>query len=321
MNQNEMAMRWSHANDPRPHPSERRPELGERFDAVVVQAMAIAPNERFQSGAAFAKALESTARGGYTPPHGTLSTAALTNGDGATNGAGNGYQPTRAEPQTPMPAAAAYAPGGTPPPIARRSPAKTIGAVLLVLLAAAGIAVGAVAASGGFSHKGHPSAVKPHVVSKHTPPTTSKPLPSQSSQSGSSTPATSPSTSGGTPPPQQQPSSADAAAAQAVVADYWSAINSNDFARAYGHYSQHERDSQAGSEDSWIKGHEQEGIQSAVGTFSASNLSGDTGTVNVDSLRTVDNANGCQTWTGNYSMVRQNGVWLIDWANLNSQGC
>src|SRR2546426_3605540 len=137
--QNEMAMRWSHANDPRPHPSERRPELGERFDAVVVQAMAIAPNERFQSGAAFAKALESTARGGYTPPHGTLSTAALTNGDGATNGAGNGYQPTRAEPQTPMPAAAAYAPGGTPPPIARRSPAKTIGAVLLVLLAAAGI--------------------------------------------------------------------------------------------------------------------------------------------------------------------------------------
>ena len=58
-----------------------------------------------------------------------------------------------------------------------------------------------------------------------------------------------------------------------------------------------------------------------MGTFSASNLSGDTGTVNVDSLRTVDNANGCQTWTGNYSMVRQNGVWLIDWANLNSQGC
>ena len=103
--------------------------------------------------------------------------------------------------------------------------------------------------------------------------------------------------------------------------DYWSAIDRNDFPTAYSYYSEHERQTQAGGESSWIRGHEQEGIQSATGTFSVGDISGDQATVNVDSLRTVDNAHGCQTWTGSYSMVRQSGTWLIDQANLDNHPC
>jgi serine/threonine protein kinase len=317
--ENEMALRWAHASDPRPAPSECRPELGERFDAVVIQAMAIDPAERFQSGADLAKALEASARGGHTPPNGTLPIAAMTNGSG--NGKSHGYQPTAAESRTPMPPLG-YAAAGTPPPIARRSPAKTIGAALLMLLAVAGIVVGAVAASGGFSkNTPHLSTARQtsHLIPKHAPPP-SKSAPSQSTGSTQSS-----SSSGAPPPGSTQPSpqanSGDALAAQQVVSDYWTAINNHDFAGAYDHYSQHEKDAQAGNEAEWIKNHEQEGIQQAGGTFTTSSVSGDRATVNVDSLNTVDNANGCQNWSGNYSMVRQNGVWLIDWANLGASGC
>ena len=87
--------------------------------------------------------------------------------------------------------------------------------------------------------------------------------------------------------------------------NYWSAINNHEFARAYSYYSQHERDTQAGGESAWIAGHEREGIQSATGTFSVGDVSADSATINVDSLQTVDNANGCQNWAGSYSMVRE----------------
>src|SRR5207248_2966560 len=94
--QNEMALRWAHASGPRPRPSQRLPELGDRFDAVVIQAMAIDPRERFSSGAALASALDEVARSG-TPPHGTAATAALGDFQPGFGGKGRGYRRPRVE--------------------------------------------------------------------------------------------------------------------------------------------------------------------------------------------------------------------------------
>ena len=45
--ENELATLFAHANAPRPRPSEVRPGLSTRFDAVVEKAMAVDPEERF----------------------------------------------------------------------------------------------------------------------------------------------------------------------------------------------------------------------------------------------------------------------------------
>jgi serine/threonine-protein kinase len=52
---NDMAVAWAHANDPRPRPSELRPELGAGWDEVVAKAMAIEPGERYATGAAISE--------------------------------------------------------------------------------------------------------------------------------------------------------------------------------------------------------------------------------------------------------------------------
>jgi serine/threonine protein kinase len=199
--ENEMALRWAHASDPRPAPSECRPELGERFDAVVIQAMAIDPAERFQSGADLAKALEASARGGRLGRSLTAATHKLPRGMAAP---GRGYQPTAAEPATPLPADRyRKPPPGTPQPLARRSHAKTFGTALLATLAVTGIAVGGFAASGGFSggsdHSRHVAASRRGApnpgqsgATHGTPPATqngvSKPVGPTSSSSGNSQP-------------------------------------------------------------------------------------------------------------------------------------
>ena len=54
----DIALMWAHANDPRPVPSTVVPELGDRYDHFVSVALAIDPAQRFESGEAFADALD-----------------------------------------------------------------------------------------------------------------------------------------------------------------------------------------------------------------------------------------------------------------------
>src|SRR6201995_5093943 len=54
---NELAVRWAHAQDPRPLVSDVLPALGHRYDAFFVKALAIDPDERFASGREVAEAL------------------------------------------------------------------------------------------------------------------------------------------------------------------------------------------------------------------------------------------------------------------------
>ena len=55
--ENELATLFAHANAPRPRPSEVRPGLSTRFDAVVEKAMAVDPEERFPVAGAVGRAL------------------------------------------------------------------------------------------------------------------------------------------------------------------------------------------------------------------------------------------------------------------------
>jgi len=59
---NEAAVLWAHGHDPRPRPSQVA-ELPPQFDELIERALAIDPDQRFQSGAELALALEAASEG------------------------------------------------------------------------------------------------------------------------------------------------------------------------------------------------------------------------------------------------------------------
>ncbi len=60
---NDLAVRWAQASGPPPVASSVWPALGARYDAFLARALAVDPQERFQSGVAFAEALQSAHTG------------------------------------------------------------------------------------------------------------------------------------------------------------------------------------------------------------------------------------------------------------------
>jgi serine/threonine protein kinase len=147
---NEMALRWAHANDPRPIASTVLPALGDRYDRFFAIALAVDPAQRFRSGREFASSLASAHAGEWTTAaHNQPITPAHT--------------PTAVGPPTPIPPANTPAPGAQPypatgyatPPPSYPQPSRSgnpLALILLGLVALAGIAVGALAAAGVFSH-------------------------------------------------------------------------------------------------------------------------------------------------------------------------
>ncbi len=142
--ENEMGLRWSHANDPRPRPSSLVPDLGSRYDGFVAKALALDPAERFRSGRELAEALRAAHEGQVVADARTMVVPT--------------HQPTAVGPPTPIPppAAPAYPAYGyvTPPPgyPTQSKSGNPVALILLGLVALAGIAVGALAAAGVFSH-------------------------------------------------------------------------------------------------------------------------------------------------------------------------
>jgi serine/threonine protein kinase len=141
--ENEMAVRWAHANDQRPTASAQLPALGQRYDHFLSVALAADPDRRFASGRAFAEALQVAHDGevATAPPH----------------------APTTVGPPTPMlPPAVAPQPQAlaqpaygyvtpAPAPVQQPRSGNPLALILLALVAIAGIAVGALAAAGVFS--------------------------------------------------------------------------------------------------------------------------------------------------------------------------
>ena len=150
--ENELAVRWAHANDPRPLASRAVPALGQRYDEFFMTALAVDPDQRFASGREFIEALQASQQG----------VAAS-----ATPLPGTGHAPTAIGPPLPPPAAgyAVHAAAGLPgirlrhanPSACGERSGNPVALIVLGLIALAGIAVGALAAAASFpTHRGPP---------------------------------------------------------------------------------------------------------------------------------------------------------------------
>jgi len=163
---NELAVRWAHAQDARPLVSNVLPALGHRYDGFFGKALAIDPDQRFASGRELAEGLAGAqAATGDTDP-----TAVM----GATHAA------TAIGPATPIPPAG----GQTPPPYGYATPTpqppqsdrsgSPVALIVIGIVAVCGIAAAVLAASGVFSKESSPT---PRTVASTTPKSqTTKPV-------------------------------------------------------------------------------------------------------------------------------------------------
>ena len=144
-----MAVRWAHANDPRPSASAALPALGQRYDSFLAVALAVDPDQRFASGRAFAEALKAA----YGDEQETSVMAGAPTHAPTAIGPATPLPPSGSTPQPPPPGYPAY--GYVTPPPAPSQQSKSgspLALIILGLVAVAGIAVGALAAAGAFSH-------------------------------------------------------------------------------------------------------------------------------------------------------------------------
>lgn len=147
---NEMALRWAHANDPRPTASAVLPALGQRYDGFLSTALAIDPDQRFASGRAFAEAL--TAAHDGQSDTAVIVTPVLPHAPTAV-GPPTPMPPPTHTPQPPPPVYPAYAYVTPPPaPAQQNRSGNPMALIVLGVVALAGIAAGALAATGAFSH-------------------------------------------------------------------------------------------------------------------------------------------------------------------------
>lgn len=155
--ENELAVRWAHANDPRPLASSAVPALGQRYDEFFAYALAVDPAERFGSGREFAEALTSA----MTSESTTSATAVISQPRAETKIGPPTPLPPGRRPQTPPPG---YQPAHgyvTPPPPPHERSGSPLALILLAIVAIAGIAVGALAAAGVFSKEGSTPTAQP----------------------------------------------------------------------------------------------------------------------------------------------------------------
>lgn len=150
--ENELAVRWAHAQDPRPLVSQALPALGNRYDAFFIKALAIDPDKRFASGREFAEGLAGAQAG--------------TGDDEPTAVMGASHVATAIGPATPPPpGAGAQTPQAygyvTPPPQPRDRSGSPTALIVLGIVAIVGITAAVLAATGVFSKESSPSASAP----------------------------------------------------------------------------------------------------------------------------------------------------------------
>jgi serine/threonine protein kinase len=179
--ENEMAVRWAHAQDPRPLVSQVLPALGHRYDAFFQTALAIDPDDRFGSGREFSEALAAA-----------QSSSADT---GETAVMDRTHAATKIGPATPAPA---HAGGHTPPPYGYVTPppqpqhrdrgGSPLALIVIGIVAVCGIAAAVLAASGVFTKSSSTGSTTVAEQTANTKPKTQK----QTPQSRKTTPAVKP---------------------------------------------------------------------------------------------------------------------------------
>ncbi len=148
--ENELAVRWAHASDPRPLVSQTLPALGHRYDAFFQKALAIDPDDRFATGRELATALAAA----QTSTGDTGETAVMDRSHAATKIDQATPAPLRAVGQTPPPYG--YA---TPPPQPRHHDrsGSPLALIILGIVAILGVTAAVLAAAGVFSRQGAPA--------------------------------------------------------------------------------------------------------------------------------------------------------------------
>ncbi len=180
---NELAVRWAHAQDARPLVSQVLPALGHRYDAFFQTALAIDPEQRFDSGRDFAEALATAQEldRGHRPDRGPGADARRRPGSGRSRPCRRG----RCQPPGP-PTPYGYV---TPPPPQRDRSGSPLALILLAIVAVVGIAAAVLAATGVFNgesasqtgkpvaHKSDTGTTKPNKKPKVKPPSRLHSLP------------------------------------------------------------------------------------------------------------------------------------------------
>lgn len=142
--ENELAVRWAHASDPRPLVSQVLPALGHRYDAFFQKALAIDPEDRFASGREMGAALLAA----QTSTADTGETAVMDRSHAATKIDRATPPPPRAAGHTPPPYGYATPP---PQPMPRDSSGSPLALIILGIVAVLGVAAAVLAAAGVFS--------------------------------------------------------------------------------------------------------------------------------------------------------------------------
>ena len=167
--ENELAVRWAHASDPRPLASQVLPALGHRYDAFFQTALAIDPDDRFDSGRDLARAL--------------VAAQTATGETDETTVMGRSHAATKIDQATPAPPRFA---GHTPPPYGYATPmpqppppdrsGSPLALIILGIVAILGVAAAVLAAAGVFSKENAPTSsttvahVKPKANSRKSAP-------------------------------------------------------------------------------------------------------------------------------------------------------
>ena len=149
----EVAVMFAHVNEERPRPSTVRPELA-RFDDVVSRALALEPEDRFQTGAELAEALGRAGAAPATAAGATVASVSPPAGRTRTGVTDPLPDEPDAPPPPPPPRRPAEAAEPAPAPERRPDTAKRVLIGLGVLLLVAAIAFGAFAAAGGLDSGG-----------------------------------------------------------------------------------------------------------------------------------------------------------------------
>jgi hypothetical protein len=101
-----------------------------------------------------------------------------------------------------------------------------------------------------------------------------------------------------------------------AIDGHWQAIKDHRFSDAYGYLG----GPLATGESTWVSNHQADGIQSVSYQFHVARNDGSTATVAVDALQTVD-THGCKNWSGDYTLTKQDGQWLINGAAIQATPC
>jgi hypothetical protein len=73
-------------------------------------------------------------------------------------------------------------------------------------------------------------------------------------------------------------------------------------------------------EEGWVDSHREEGIYNVSVATNATIHSPESATASIISMRTLDGG-GCKDWTGSWNLLKVDGQWRIDEANLTPESC